>query len=66
MKKAKGKAFKTNPNLLIAILGDEASVSGFLLTGMGERNKLGQNNFLIVDKGKIKERVMGRDQQEGN
>jgi vacuolar-type H+-ATPase subunit F/Vma7 len=51
MAQKKGKAFKTNPNLLISIIGDEASVTGFLLTGLGERNRKGEKNFFIVDKG---------------
>jgi len=35
---------------LVAVIGDEATVTGFLLTGMGERNRKGESNFLIVDK----------------
>ena len=46
----KGKAFKIKGSLLVAIIGDEATVTGFLLTGIGERNKKGESNFLIVTK----------------
>jgi len=47
----KGKAFKVKAGgLLVAIIGDEATVTGFLLTGIGERNKKGDANFLIVTK----------------
>ena len=34
---------------LIAVIGDEDTVTGFLLAGIGERNLKGQENFLIVD-----------------
>eukprot|EP01017_Pseudomicrothorax_dubius_P022624 TRINITY_DN24469_c0_g1_i1.p2 TRINITY_DN24469_c0_g1~~TRINITY_DN24469_c0_g1_i1.p2 ORF type:complete len:130 (+),score=36.88 TRINITY_DN24469_c0_g1_i1:186-575(+) len=34
---------------LISIIGDEDTVTGFLLTGIGERNTKGETNFLIVD-----------------
>lgn len=46
----KGKAFKTKSNLLVGVIGDEATVTGFLLTGIGERNKKGEANFMIVTK----------------
>lgn len=45
-----GKAFKVKGTLLVAIMGDEATVTGFLLTGIGERNRKGEANFLIVTK----------------
>lgn len=37
-------------SLTLAVIGDEATVTGLLLTGMGERNKKGETNFLIVTK----------------
>ena len=43
-------AIGTKQSLLVGIIGDEATVTGFLLTGAGERNKKGQCNFLQVDK----------------
>ncbi len=46
----KGKAFRIKGSLLTSVIGDEATVTGFLLTGMGERNRKGDCNFLIVDK----------------
>lgn len=46
----KGKAIKVKGSLLIGVIGDEATVTGFLLTGIGERNKAGEANFLIVTK----------------
>ena len=47
----KGKAFKVKAGgLLVAVIGDEATVTGFLLTGIGERNKKGDANFLLVTK----------------
>ena len=36
--------------LLIAVIADESTVTGFLLTGIGERNKKGESNFYIVNK----------------
>lgn len=50
MSKTKGKAFKIKGSLLVGVIGDEATVTGFLLTGIGERNKKGEANFLIVSK----------------
>ena len=46
----KGKAFKIKGSLLVGVIGDEATVTGFLLTGIGERNKKGDANFFIVTK----------------
>ena len=46
----KGKAIKVKGSLLVGVIGDEATVTGFLLTGIGERSKNGEANFLIVTK----------------
>jgi V-type H+-transporting ATPase subunit F len=46
----KGKALNIRGSLLVGVIGDEATVTGFLLTGIGERNKNGEANFLIVTK----------------
>ncbi len=46
----KGKAFRIKQSLLVAVIGDEATVTGFLLTGIGERNRKGEANFFIVTK----------------
>ena len=46
----KGKAFRIKGSLLVAVIGDEATVTGFLLTGIGERNRKGEANFLTVTK----------------
>eukprot|EP00126_Sphaerothecum_destruens_P001609 Sdes_comp15021_c0_seq1m3789 len=35
---------------LIAVIGDEDSVTGFLLAGVGEVDSKRRSNFLIVDK----------------
>jgi vacuolar-type H+-ATPase subunit F/Vma7 len=45
-----GKAFKVKGTLLVAVMGDEATVTGFLLTGIGERNRKGEANYMIVTK----------------
>lgn len=34
---------------LVSVIGDEDTVTGFLLTGIGERNNKGESNFLVVD-----------------
>ncbi len=34
---------------LVSIIGDDDTVTGFLLTGIGERNNKGEANFLVVD-----------------
>ena len=44
------KTFSTKATLLTSIIADETTVTGFLLTGMGERNRKGQCNFCIVNK----------------
>ena len=36
--------------LLVAAIGDSATITGLLLTGMGERNDRGVQNFLIVER----------------
>ena len=46
----KGKAIKVKGSLIVGVIGDEATVTGFLLTGIGERSKNGDANFLIVTK----------------
>ena len=44
------KTFSTKATLLTSIIADETTVTGFLLTGMGERNRKGQTNFCVVKK----------------
>jgi len=34
---------------LIAIIGDEDTVTGFMLAGIGQRDTINGTNFLIVD-----------------
>lgn len=43
---------KSEGTNLIAVIGDEDTVTGFLLTGIGERNNKGETNYLIVDSSK--------------
>ena len=46
---SKNKKFsRTENNMLLAIIGDEETVTGFLLAGIGERNE-NSTNFLIVN-----------------
>ena len=42
--------FGVKGTLLVAAIGDRTTITGLLLTGMGERNLKNQTNFLIVDK----------------
>ena len=46
---SKNKKFsRTENNMLLAIIGDEETVTGFLLAGIGERNE-NSTNFIIVN-----------------
>ena len=40
----------TKKSLLISVLADESTVTGFLLTGMGQRGKDGTQNYMIASK----------------
>lgn len=42
-------AIRVKGTLIIAVIGDESTVTGLLLTGIGERNSQG-SNFFIVEK----------------
>jgi len=44
------KASFPKKSLLVACIAEESTVTGFLLTGIGERGKDGSANFLIVNK----------------
>ena len=47
----RGKSIKQAENRnLISIIADEDTVTGLLLTGIGERNHKGETNFFIVDE----------------
>ena len=43
---------KTYPKtrLLMAVLADEPTVTGFLLTGMGQRDANGKSNYFMSNK----------------
>lgn len=43
-------AIRIRGTLIIAAIGDESTITGLLLTGMGERNHQGQTNFFVVEK----------------
>ena len=43
-------SIRVKGTLLIAAIGDESTITGLLLTGMGERNLKGQTNFFVVEK----------------
>ena len=47
---SKGKSIKVKGSLAFGIIGDEPTVTGFLLSGIGERHPKFGTNFLIVDK----------------
>ena len=40
----------TKKSLLICAMADEQTVTGFLLTGIGQRGKDGSQNYMIVNK----------------
>ena len=40
----------TKKSLLICVLADEPTVTGFLLTGMGQKGKEGASNYMIANK----------------
>lgn len=44
------KAAFTKKTLLVAVIADESTVTGFLLTGIGERGKDGTRNYMICNK----------------
>ncbi len=47
------KVFKKGEGTsIIAVIGDEDTVTGFLLTGIGERNLKGETNFIVVESSK--------------
>ena len=46
----KKEAYKIKGSLTFGIIGDEPTVTGLLLTGIGERSQKFGTNFLIVDK----------------
>ena len=46
----KGKGIKVKGSLAFGVIGDEPTVTGFLLAGVGERHPKYGTNFLIVDK----------------
>jgi V-type H+-transporting ATPase subunit F len=50
---SKKKTMKNDNNLLIAIIGDEETVTGFLLAGIGERNENSKNFFIINKEEKL-------------
>ena len=60
---SKSKRFTRNENnMLLAIIGDEETVTGFLLAGIGERNETSKNFFIVnstVDKLEIEDIFKG-------
>jgi V-type H+-transporting ATPase subunit F len=42
MAQKKGKPFKIKGSLLVGVIADEPTVTGFLLTGIGEGSKAGE------------------------
>ena len=47
------KFIKQGNNLLMSIIGDEETVTGFLLAGIGERNENSKNFFIITKEEKF-------------
>lgn len=44
------KVVFTKKSLLICVLADEPTVTGFLLTGIGQKGKEGSSNYMIANK----------------
>lgn len=44
------KFIKADNNLLMAIIGDEETVTGFLLAGVGQRNDTSKNFFIVTEE----------------
>ena len=42
---------------LVAVIGDEDTVAGFLLAGTGERTVKGETNFLVVEDGTTQQEI---------
>lgn len=40
---------RENSTMLVSVIGDEDTVTGMLLTGIGERNAKGETNFFKVN-----------------
>jgi vacuolar-type H+-ATPase subunit F/Vma7 len=40
----------SNKRLLVAVIADESTVTGFLLTGIGQRGTKGDHNYMIINK----------------
>ncbi len=43
------KKFANQTDLKVAVIGDEDTVAGFCLAGVGQRDGQGNSNFLVVD-----------------
>ena len=43
--------------LLVAAIGDSSTITGLLLTGMGERNERGVKNFMIIERNTTDEEI---------
>mmetsp|Transcript_43805 Transcript_43805/g.93048 ORF Transcript_43805/g.93048 Transcript_43805/m.93048 type:complete len:132 (+) Transcript_43805:59-454(+) len=43
------KKFMNQTDMKVAVIGDEDTVTGFVLAGVGQRDGQGSTNFLIVD-----------------
>eukprot|EP00919_Chromeraceae_sp_WS-2016_P061757 GHVR01146379.1.p1 GENE.GHVR01146379.1~~GHVR01146379.1.p1 ORF type:complete len:127 (+),score=29.90 GHVR01146379.1:62-442(+) len=43
------KRFHGGQDLKVAVIGDEDTVTGFMLAGVGQRDGQGKTNFLVVD-----------------
>lgn len=55
----KGKQqIKSDNNLLIGIIGDEETVTGFLLAGVGQRNESSKNFYIVTKEDKFQIGVM--------
>lgn len=45
--------YRSKDNMLMGIIGDEETVTGFLLAGIGERNENSKNFFIVTKEEKF-------------
>mmetsp|Transcript_9640 Transcript_9640/g.13262 ORF Transcript_9640/g.13262 Transcript_9640/m.13262 type:complete len:138 (-) Transcript_9640:408-821(-) len=53
-----GEDNKRPKESLIAVIGDEDTVTGFLLAGIGQRDSRGSSNFLVCDQKTSKAKIV--------
>ena len=52
-----GKNPYPKTRLIMAVIADESTVTGFLLTGLGQRDNSGKTNYFMSSKGTTDEEL---------